>query len=326
VKHFYRSISLMILFLFAVGITYAQDSTPEVTPEATSETTPLPTIEFPGAGAFTISGGTVAGFERSYRVYIPESYETAEAPVPLLFVFHGAGGTGVNMAKISAFNEIADVEGFVVVYPDGINYIWNDGRPPDPNIGPVDDIAFVSEMLRVMTASLNIDPARIYATGYSAGGMFSYRLGCEMSDQFAAVASVASTFPVYLNTNCEGTPPVPLLVIQGTDDPVVPWMGYKGGYLSAEDTLDYWQAHNGCESIVPLTPIDDTDPDDGTRILTEGRGECENGADVLLYGVFFGGHTWPSHPIEAPFDLGPTSMDVDASQVIWEFFAAHPKP
>jgi len=125
--------------------------------------------------------------------------------------------------------------------------------------------------------------------------------------------------------DCEDTPPVPLLVIQGTDDPIVPWMGVSGGYLSAADTLDFWETHNDCTTSTNLMVEADTKADDGTRTLSQASTDCADGADVQLYSIVFGGHTWPGHPIDAPFELGLTSMDFDASQVIWEFFAAHPK-
>jgi polyhydroxybutyrate depolymerase len=316
----------LCVLLLGGGIVRAQDaeSTAEATAEATPEVTPF-IIEFPGPGGYTLSG-TMGRFERVYRVYIPESYAEADDPVPLLFVFHGAGGDGINIAQISAFNHLADQEGFIAVYPDGINRIWNDGRPPDPSIGLVDDIAFVEAMIQALDNALNLDLKRIYAAGYSAGGMFSFRLGCALPDRFAAVASVASTFPEYLSNNCDGTPPMPVIVIHGTDDPVIPWVGVRGGYLSAAVTLDFWQAHNDCTTAVEIQIEDDVDTDDGTRVLSEAHTDCADGADVQLYSIFFGGHTWPGHPIQAPFDLGLTSMDMDATQVIWDFFSAHPKP
>jgi polyhydroxybutyrate depolymerase len=188
----------------------------------------------------------------------------------------------------------------------------------------VDDIGFVSHMIETLTRSLNIDLTRIYAVGYSAGGMFSYRLGCELPDQFAAVASVASTFPEYLVDHCDDTPPVPVLIIQGTDDPIVPWVGVRGAYKSAAASLDYWQDHNGCSTSTGIIPLPDTDVNDGIRVLSEGGGGCDDNADVQLYSLLFGGHTWPGHPMNAPLELGETGLDIDATQVIWEFFAAHP--
>lgn len=317
---------IIALLLGFAGFVSAQETTPETTFEATAEVTPEATpqvVEFPGPGGYSVRG-VVDRFERVYRVYIPNSYTSDADPVPLLFVFHGAGGTGVNMASISAFTDLADQEGFIAIFPDGVNTIWNDGRPPDPSIGPVDDIGFVSHMLETLTRSLNIDPARIYTAGYSAGGMFSYRIGCELPDQFAAVASVASTFPEYLVDHCDDTPPVPVLIIQGTDDPIVPWVGVRGAYKSAAASLDYWQDHNGCTISTGIIPLPDADADDGILVLSQGVGGCKNNADVQLYGLVFGGHTWPGHPMNAPLELGETGLDMDATQVIWDFFDAHP--
>jgi polyhydroxybutyrate depolymerase len=157
------------------------------------------------------------------------------------------------------------------------------------------------------------------------GGMLSYRMACDLPTMMAAAASVASTFPEYLAGNCVKTQPVPLLVIQGTDDPVVPWAGVQGGYFSAAQTLKYWALHNGCQTNQGITVLDDTAPDDGARIIVEGYTDCQNSADVQIDGVFHGGHTWPGHVIQVPFDLGTTSMDIDATQVIWDFFQKHPR-
>jgi polyhydroxybutyrate depolymerase len=111
-----------------------------------------------------------------------------------------------------------------------------------------------------------------------------------------------------------------VIVIQGTDDPIVPWRGAPGGYLSAADTVAYWSLHNQCDTYNGITLDDDVDPDDNTRVLRESFTGCEDSADVMLYGIFYGGHTWPGGPIRAPFELGATSGDIDAARVIWEFF------
>jgi polyhydroxybutyrate depolymerase len=177
---------------------------------------------------------------------------------------------------------------------------------------------FVSDIIDEMRERLKID--RVYATGYSMGGMFSFRLGCEMRDQIDGVASVASTFPEYLFNACQGAPPVPVIVIHGTDDSVVPWRGVRGGYFSAANTVAYWSLHNRCDTYVGITMDEDVDPDDNTRIVREAFTDCEDDADVMLYGVFYGGHTWPGGPFRVGIDLGPTSGDIQASRVIWTFF------
>jgi polyhydroxybutyrate depolymerase len=320
-------IGLLLFVIFLLGNINHQETEeptpestiePEITPEATSEAT----SNFPGAGGYTVTD-TIGGIQRAYRIYIPET-ESAD-PIPLVIVLHGAGGNGAWMENISGFDNLADSEGFVAVYPDGINRVWNDGRVGDARVGNTDDVGFIAQIIDFAAGKLNIDTERIYATGYSMGGMLSFRLGCELPDKLAAIASVASTFPEYLMTTCSDTAPIPVLVIQGTDDPVVPWAGVRGGYLSALNSLTYWANHNGCAEESGIAIEDDQDPNDHTRILRQAYSQCEGSADVTLYGVFQGGHTWPGRPFEAPFELGLTSADMDASQVIWEFFSSHPQ-
>lgn len=311
---------LLLLFALLVmaNVPYQEDATPEVTVEATAESTPAgPT--FPEPGSYT-ARENYDGLERSYRIYIPESYVDQDEPVALVLVFHGAGGTGEWIETFSGFNELADDEGFVVVYPDGVNGVWNDGRVGDRRVGDIDDRPFVTDILDYITENLNIDPERVYATGYSMGGMFSFRLGCDMRDRITGVASVASTFPEYLLTACERTSPVPVIVLQGTDDPVIPWAGARGAYLSAVNTLTYWSLHNQCRTYSGIEALDDFVPGDNTRVMRESYTDCLNNADVLLYGVYFGGHTWPGGPFQTQFNVGNTTLDIHAAQAIWNFF------
>lgn len=300
-----RSFALLLLLVL-----FYQD---DLTPEATSE--PSPT--FPEPGSYT-AREQYGDLERRYRIYIPAAYAERDEPAALVLVFHGAGGTGAWIESFSGFNELADEAGFVVIYPDGVNGAWNDGRQGDPRVGAVDDLAFVSDMLAYLRQTLDID--RVYATGYSMGGMFSFRLGCEMRDQISGVASVASTFPEYLLNTCRDTPPVPVIVLHGTDDPVVPWQGVRGGYLSAANSLTFWGLHNECQTASALEVLADLVTTDGTIVLRESQTDCTDDADVVLYGVYLGGHTWPGRPIEAPFELGNTTLDIDAAQIIWNFF------
>lgn len=313
---------LLLVALLLVGNVNDQETeepTPEATAESTLEVTAEATSNFPGAGSYTIQD-TIGGLQRTYRIYIPET-DDPNALMPLVIVLHGAGGTGAWMESFTGFNDLADEEKFVVVYPDGINRVWNDGRIGDARIGNIDDVDFMTQIIDFVSEKLPVEG--VYVTGYSMGGMLSFRLACELPDKIHAIASVASTFPEYLLSTCRNTDPVPVLIIQGTDDPVVPWVGIRGGYLSAANSLTYWANHNNCSTESGIGVQDDTDSNDHTRVLQQGFSECEGDADVTLYGVIFGGHTWPGRPFEAPFELGLTSADIDATQVIWEFFSAH---
>lgn len=318
----------LLMTMLSVSFAHAQDAIPEVTPEATlsPENTPETTpelIQFPGPGSYTVRQ-PFGGVERSYRIYIPASYEDGDEAVPLIIVMHGAGGTGAGIESFSGFNELSEQEGFIVIYPNGIDNVWADGRDGDPRVGVQDDVAYLSRVIDFLVRSLPIDPARVYATGHSMGGFMAFRLACEIPERIAAIAPVAATFPNYLRDECIESPPVPMVMVHGTDDNIVPWAGVPIAYFSAGQSLGFWAVHNECNTREGISALENIDPDDGTFVLYEGYTDCANDADVQLYGVYHGGHTWPGHPIGVSFDLGLTSADLDATAVIWEFFSEHP--
>lgn len=322
---------LTCLLLLMVQTAAAQDATTEPTTETTSEATLMPTIEasaeatqealmrFPGPGSYTVRQ-PYNDMERSYRVYIPESYSDEGEPFPLVLVLHGAGGSAAGTEGFTGFNELAETENFIVVYPDGVGNAWNDGRASSNN-EPINDVRFLGDVVQFMQNTLTIDPLRVYATGFSMGGMMAYRLGCDLPNRFAAVGSVASTMPAYLIPNCTDTVPVPVIVFQGTDDAVVPWRGVPGAYLSAAQTIGFWGAHNNCSENFVVEALPNSDPDDYTVVVKQELADCD--ADVMLYGVYFGGHTWPGHPLDPQLGLGQTTNDIDATALTWEFFKAH---
>ena len=277
-------------------------------------------------GGYTL-GFVVNGLERRINVYVPAGYEPSGEAMPLLLALHGAGGTGASLSTITGFNELATEQGFIVAYPDGYNGGWNDARL-DLRTLEVDDIRFLNGMIDFLVSELNIDTDRVYAAGYSMGGMMSFRLGCQLRDKIAAVASVASTFPAYQLDACLFADPVPVLVIQGTEDQVVPAEGGRDRFgnrvmLSVDETMRYWSETNGYASGVRIQFLPDTAPDDGTRVRRETYDDCAQGVGTELLLVSGGGHSWPGHPFSASVNIGPTSMDIDASAEIWRFFEAH---
>ncbi len=283
-----------------------------------------PVDDFAEPGGYTL-GFVIDGLERNIHVFIPPGYAADSAPVPLLLALHGAGGSGQGIASFSGFNELATEAGFIVVYPDGYNGAWNDARP-DARVLRVDDVRFLSLTIDFLVERLNIDTDRIYAAGYSMGGMMAFRLGCQLRDKIAAVASVASTFPAYQLDSCLFAAPVPVLVVQGTEDSVIPVEGYRDQFgnrlmMSADETMRYWSETNGCQTGVRLQFLPDADAEDGTRVRRESYDGCAASTELLR--VQGGGHTWPGHPIETTFELGVTSMDIDASAEVWRFFEAH---
>jgi polyhydroxybutyrate depolymerase len=277
---------------------------------------------------------TVDGLARTYWLHLPPA-RTSVGPLPLVLAFHGAGGQGPSMAGLTGFNALADQHGFVVAYPDGIDRHWNDGRPgnrPGPG-AQYDDVAFVRALIDHLAATLPIDRARVYATGMSNGAIFSQRLACDLPDQIAAIGAVTGSLAEALEPACTPSRPVPVLMIMGEADPFVPWNGgvVKGlGYgpvLSVPDTIAHWVAHNGCDATPTITQEPDRAPNDGTTVRRESYTNCHTGADVTLYAVVNGGHTWPGGVQYLPEStIGKTSRDIDATTIIWDFFAAHPRP
>jgi polyhydroxybutyrate depolymerase len=280
------------------------------------------------------------GLERTYRIHIPPSFNN-NTPVPLVFALHGGLGTGEGMERsltLGGFNTLSDQEGFIVVYPDGIEKHWNDGRKNVTyyaHTENIDDVGFISALIDKYVEEYNIDPERIYSTGISNGAMMSYRLACELSEKIAAIAPVAGNVPEDIVPQCSPSKPVSVLVISGTDDPLVPWDGGHvtgpfgskklGKVLSVNDSIHYWIDHNNCNSTPEVTWLPDTDPSDGTLVWREVYGQGNNGTEVILYGIKCGGHTWPDGlQYLSKIIIGKTCRDINANEIIWEFFKQHP--
>lgn len=280
-------------------------------------------ITAPGSYDFSLEHG---GRQRSFRVYVPEAYARAGDPLPLVIAMHGASGSGAWMEELTQFSELAEAYGFIAAYPDGVYGIWADGRVGDERVpADLDDVDFIAVMIDQIAERLRVDTDRVYASGYSMGGMMAFRLGCELPDKIAAVASVASTFPGYLLEACNPSAPVPVLVIQGTEDDVIPWQGIWRNnipiYLSTAQTAAYWGEHNRCTGEPLLVQGLDLVPDDGTVVRQVVYTGCLQDASVEILAVIGGGHTWPGSRLSARF--GKTSFDVYASPAIWRFFEPH---
>lgn len=235
------------------------------------------------------------------------------------------------MARLTGMDAVADSGGFLVVYPDGIDRGWNDGRGINEGI---DDVGFTREMVSKLETQYKIDGKRVFATGISNGGFMCFRLACDAPDLVAAVAPVAAAMSDALAKNNRSTAPVSVLVINGTADPFVPWnggvigstAGGRGIALSAQATIGYWVALDGCPATPVVSGLPDTDPADGTRVTQSSYGGGRGGTGVVLLAVDGGGHAWPGGRQYLPVRvIGRTSRDVTASQYIWEFFKGHPK-
>jgi polyhydroxybutyrate depolymerase len=266
---------------------------------------------------------------RTFILHLPTARDRNKQ-VPLVLVLHGHGGRAAGMVQITGFNGLADRNGFVVVYPDGVDETWNDGHFTDPKVLEVDDVGFISALIDGLSASLNIDPKRVYVSGFSNGAVMSNRLGCDLSDKIAAIGYVAGLLGEGVAVNCPPKQHISVVAFHGTADPTAPFNGgpsAAGIAPSAFQTIGKWAEFEGCAATPTITNEPDVDPNDGTRVMRRTYGGCKNSMSVILYVIENGGHAWPGNT-RAPDNSrsGKTSLDIDASQVIWNFFASHPKP
>jgi len=268
---------------------------------------------------------------RTYTYHVPAGYDGSRA-VPLVLALHGRLGQGSGEERLSHLDKVSDAHGFLVVYPDGLDRSWADGRGGTPSDRKgVDDVKFLSNLIDQLEREYRIDPTRIYATGMSNGGFMSGRVACELSGRVAAVAIVAASLSESVAANCHPEQPVSVLVLQGTDDPLVRLAGGPlgrntagGVVLSHDATVQKFADLDRCSSEPKKERIADQ-AGDGTTIDVATYSACAGGTEVRGYVVNGGGHAWPGGMQYFPASMiGKTSKNMDASEVIWEFFSRHP--
>jgi polyhydroxybutyrate depolymerase len=284
-------------------------------------TTVSPAHAEPVFGSVPTAHFDFGGIPRTYTLHVPPGPANG-----LVINLHSAGNTGASHQALTHYDAIADAHGFVVAYPDGIDFSWADGRGASvPDRQRVDDVGFISALVTKLVAEFGIDPNRVYATGLSAGAFMANRLACERADLFAAVAPVDGTLGT--NMACAPSEPVAVMATHGTADPIVPFnggpmLGRGGGstVVPAQAMTDLWRSLNGCgaPTEVPLP-----DAGDGMRAFRSSSG-CADGTEVVFTRVDGGGHTWPGAPtVLSVQQVGPTTRAFDASVDSGNFFASH---
>ncbi|GHJ43930.1 hypothetical protein Cs7R123_12720 [Catellatospora sp. TT07R-123] len=259
---------------------------------------------------------------RTYTLYVPPNLPEGAA-VPLVVVLHGGFGTGSQARGSYRWDEQADQGGFAVAYPDGLVRAWAVGggccgRPGEQG---VDDVAFIAAMVARVGETLRVDPARVYATGISNGGLMAYRLACDTT-LFAAIGPVAAT----RLGGCDHPAPVSVIHVHGDADHNIALDGSPGdGFATIDgppvpEVIDGWRAVDGCAAPAVTT----------AGGVTTALSSCPDGRAVELIVVAGAGHQWPgSVPkpvLERALGLDPPSTALDATAAIWTFFAAHPRP
>jgi polyhydroxybutyrate depolymerase len=289
----------------------AAKATPRPASTARPTTTPKPAVEYRRPGTFRDSL-QVEGYRRDFTVHIPPGYQPG-VPLPLVLDLHAYSYSVFQQAEMSQINAKADEVGFVVVHPQALGNpsTWYGYLPGLP--GQIDK-SFFAELLAYLQRQISIDPTRIYATGFSDGGAVANALACEMSDTFAAVAPV-SGFHGDLD-NCAINRPVSVLAIHGTADPLIPYEGRPGEIAPVHLWLAAWAERNGCD---PVSQVEELD----RGLTVETWGDCDGGATVVLYTRPGGDHVWPGSA--AGEELEGRPAELNATDLIWEFFEAHPR-
>ncbi len=284
------------------------------------------------------------GRRRSWHTYRPVRLKN---PAPLVFALSGSGQSveQLRIATNFGFEALADREGFLLVYAEGwsagssLGPEWNDCRrntSQPAHLENVDDVGFLLHVLEAASRATLVDRTRVFVAGVSDGGQMAYRMATEHPDRFAAIAAIVAQQPTHENSSCmEPRGPISVLVMNGTDDPIIPYTGGEasfhgwfsaGNVQSTDDTISHWKRVNAIEGPSVRDELPDRDPEDGSRVASE-RWVSSSGHEVVLYSIVGGGHSIPGGYRGAPdFVLGVTNRDIDATKVIWAFFNRHRLP
>jgi polyhydroxybutyrate depolymerase len=262
-----------------------------------------------------------AGQTRGYHAHLPTGYDP-EKPTPLVVVLHGAGTDGKIMEGFCGMSAQADKSGFIACYPNGTGFApfltWNAGNFPvaAPGAKKPDDIGYLRKVLDDIATVANIDTKRVYVVGMSNGGMMAYRAAAEMSDRFAAMASVTGTI---VTDSWTPKHPMPVLEIHGTKDSLVSFQGTKKNkflyFPPTEEVVRDCAKFNGIDREPTITRI--IPSRDDMKVEKHDYGKGKNGAEVVLYVLEGGGHVWPGRNI--PAILGRNTFNLDACETVWEF-------
>lgn len=261
----------------------------------------------------------VEGFTHRYLLAMPGGYD-GTVPIPLVFNFHSFARDAEQQADYTELDDKGTDRGFAVVTPQATGQLAHWSWTPDEKPR---DFTMVDQLLGHLATELCIDTRRVYLTGLSNGALFTAHLACRFGDRIAAIAVVAFTFTP---SDCAHRGEIPLVSFHGTFDRLVP---YYGGRLPeeigignfdvppVEDEVSLWGNWNGCSALPLDSQID-------TEVRKRAYRDCTDKRDVVFYTVEGGGHNWPgSDPDQY---LGHTTQQIDATDIILDFFDSHPKP
>lgn len=321
-----NAIAAVVVSLFVAGVSHAQRA---------ADSLPQPSLQDDEANPRLMQGLTkrtiaVGGAERIYYVH---KAPDLTAPAPVVIQLHGGNGTAPRRAQQTGFNTLADAEGFIAVYPQGVNYGWNDGRDTaflQDRQANADDVGFFHAMVDDLVEKGEADPRRIYVSGGSNGGMMTFRLMCEAGDRIAAATVIVASLPEPLAATCRPTSARPMLIMNGTADPLMPFEGgvvarsiENGRVIPVMQTVEFWKIANGCSDPPTQAQAPDRDPEDGVRTDVISWSSCRDNAGLVFYRMNGAGHGLPGRSrskSEVAERLGGKSTnDFDSTAESWAF-------
>ncbi len=275
--------------------------------------------------------------ERSYRIFVPD--QLGEKPALVMFL-HGGGGNADRSSRYG-LTPLAEQEKFVVVYPEGLNRSWNDGRTSEMIADrlSVDDVGFLVEVLERVRETIEFDQDKVFIMGASNGGFMTQRMAIEKPELFAAAGVIIATMPSPLAESFSPEAPMSMIFMNGTQDPLVPYDGgdlklnfgrtrgkSRGKCTSTDQAVEMWVKHNGMQlANGQKKQLPDTNKEDQCTVETTTWENGDRGTAVQLCRIIGGGHTLPGAFRNRSMDrvFGATNHDISGFQHIWQFFEAN---
>ncbi len=255
---------------------------------------------------------------REYRLYVPSGLD-GERPAPLVFALHGGGGKAAREEGRVPYNKFAERDGWIVVYPNGIDGRWNDLRGYEGFVSQrenVDDVGLIETILRKLNSEFSVDEKRVFVTGASNGGLMSHTLAAKLADRIAAIAPIVGSMARPISKEFRPSRPVSVLMINNKGDPAVLWDGGEGGranFVSMPEAISKWKQANGCgdEQTVSAEAIPGEAAD--ARVSHTVWSGCAGGVNLELYVVEANRHGHPRGILDTKNGRG-------VYEVIWDFF------
>jgi len=257
-----------------------------------------------------------SGLVRTYMVYEPKVKKDSLTAMPLVICLHGYGDTITNFMSYNQMNLVSDTAGFLVAYPQArTNRAWNSGISTNAGYptGEEDDVAFISAMIDSVMTNYWVDSTRIFCCGSSNGGFMSFKMACQLSNRICAIGSVGGLMSEGIVEGCKSTHAMPVIMIHGTEDDIVPRNGIAGIWMGLDETLNFWNP----ASDIPQSRVYDYigRGKTSTGVIQVMKGTIGPNPDKcmnVLYEMLGGGHEWP---------VSETRFEIHASTELWRFFS-----